>query len=107
MRLLTLYVISIAFVNYTLVPGVVLSRPPVLMGLVLVGWALLQTQREGTVPRPGPFGLMLIVFAATTVLNGAVTRLSGGNMSDYLRIEGQFLIALAIVFAFVRARLDA
>ncbi len=107
MRLFTLYVISIAFVNYTLVPGVVVSRPPVLMGLVLIGWALLQTQREGAVPRPGPFGLMLIVFAATTVLNGAVTRLSGGNMSDYLRIEGQFLIALAIVFAFVRARLDA
>src|SRR5205823_8496021 len=53
------------------------------------------------------FGLALVLFGITTIINGAVTWVSNGDLRDYLRIEAQFLIVLGILFAFVRARLDA
>jgi len=107
MRLLTLYVVSVAFFNYLLVPGVALSRPPWVVGLALAGVACFGVLREGQLPRPGPFGLALMFFGVTTIANGVPLWLSDpASFADYVRTEFQFLLALGVVFAFVRARLD-
>ena len=107
MTLFSLYIVAVAFFNYLLVPGVAISRPPWILGLLLVGRALFQSLREGYLPRPGPFGLALMFFGVTTIANGVLVLVTdAARVADYLRTEFQFLLVLGIVFAFVRARLD-
>lgn len=107
MTLFTLYVVAVAFFNYLLVPGVAISRPPWIVGLLLIGSALFRSLRKGSVPQPGPFGLALGGFAATTIVNGVAVWLNPAlSVRDYWRSEFQFLLVLGVVWAFARARLS-
>lgn len=107
MTLFTLYIISVAFFNYLIVPSVGMSRPPWVLGLLLVGRAVLQSLREGRIPRPGPFGLALLFFGVSTIANAVLALPAvGGGFTEYLRTEFQFLLCLGVVFAFAQARLD-
>jgi len=97
----------VAFFNYILIPGMNLSHPPWVFGLLLVGRAAFQSLREGHFPRPGPFGLALLLFGITTIANGVFAYISDDvRFADYGRTEFQFLLMLGVVFAFTRARLD-
>jgi hypothetical protein len=107
MRLASLYVVTVAFFNYLLVSGSAVSRPPWIVGFLLVAVAFVVTLREGRIPRPGPFGLAIMVFALTTILNGLVVWVNPAlSWHDYIRSEVQFLFAFSVVYAFARARFN-
>lgn len=105
--LLGVYVLSIAAYNFLLVPGVVGSRPPWIMGLIVVGWTVARALRSGTIGRPGGLEFCLAACALATVVNGAfvVGLYADGDFRGYLRSEAQFLLCIGTAFAFVAARL--